>query len=71
MLLASGGVYTECSPIRDRNIATQYLCLILNVIGITNVTFLAAGNAKSVDTGEMGMEAFIDRFWAEIEAAAV
>ena len=69
-LLASGGVYTEGSPIRDRDIATQYLRLILNVIGITDVTFVAAGNAKSVDMGETGMDEFVDRFQAEIEAEA-
>jgi FMN-dependent NADH-azoreductase len=70
VLLASGGVYTEGSPIRDRDIATQYLRLILNVIGITDVTFVAAGNAKSVDMGETGMDEFVDRFEAEIEAEA-
>ncbi|MCW6512953.1 FMN-dependent NADH-azoreductase, partial [Lichenifustis flavocetrariae] len=52
VLLASGGVYTEGSPIRDRDIASQYLRLILNVIGITDVTFIAAGGAKAVDLGE-------------------
>lgn len=70
VLLASGGVYTEGSPIRDRDIATQYLRLILNVIGISDVTFVAAGNAKSVDMGEVGMDAFVGRFEAEIEAEA-
>ena len=30
VLLASGGIYTEGSPIRDRDIASQYLRLILN-----------------------------------------
>ena len=44
--------------------------LILNVIGITDVTFVAAGNAKSVDMGETGMDAFVDRFQAEIDAEA-
>ncbi len=70
VLMASGGVYTEGSPIRDRDIATQYLRLILNVIGITDVTFVAAGNAKAVDMGEIGREAFLDRFEREIQAEA-
>lgn len=70
VLLASGGVYTEGSPIRDRDIATQYLRLILNVIGITNVTFIAAGNAKAVDMGQIGRDEFIAKFEAEIEAEA-
>ncbi|MFT3803502.1 MAG: NAD(P)H-dependent oxidoreductase [Burkholderiaceae bacterium] len=46
VLIASGGVYTEGSPIRDRDIATQYLRLILNVIGITDVTVVAGSGAK-------------------------
>lgn len=29
LLIASGGVYTESSPIRDRDIATQYLRLVM------------------------------------------
>ena len=33
VVIASGGVYTERLPIRDRDIATQYLRLILSVIG--------------------------------------
>jgi FMN-dependent NADH-azoreductase len=39
VLLASGGIYTEGSPIRDRDIATEYPRLILNAISITDVTF--------------------------------
>ena len=70
VLLASGGIYAEGSPIRDRDIATQYLRLILNVIGIKDVTFVAAGNAKSVDMGEIAMDEFVSRFQAEIEAEA-
>jgi FMN-dependent NADH-azoreductase len=71
VLMASGGVYTEGSPIRDRDIATQYLRLILKVIGITNVTVIAAGNAKSVDMGEIGRDAFLDRFDEQIKAEVV
>ena len=70
ILLASGGIYTEGSPIRDRDIATQYLRLILGVVGITDVTFVAAGNAKAVDLGEIGREDFLNRFQEQIQAAA-
>ena len=71
VLLASGGVYTEGSPIRDRDIATQYLRLILNVIGITDVTFIAAGNAKAVDLGQIGREDFLAKFQGEITAEII
>ena len=70
VLLASGGVYTHGSPIRDRDLATQYLRLILGVIGITDVTFIAGGGAKAVDMGEKTMAGFIEGFEAEIERAA-
>ena len=70
VLLASGGVYTEGSPIRDRDIATQYLRLILNVIGITDVTVIAGGNAKAVDMGEQTMGVFIAGLKEEIRRSA-
>lgn len=70
VLIASGGVYTEGSPIRDRDIATQYLRLILGVIGITDVTVVAGGGAKAVDMRETTMEGFIATLQLEIEAAA-
>ena len=70
VLMASGGVYTEGSPIRDRDIATQYLRLILKAIGIDDVAVISAGNAKSVDMGEVGRDSFLDRFDAELEARA-
>ncbi len=70
VLLASGGVYTEGSPIRDRDIATQYLRLILGVIGIADVTVVAGGGAKVVDMGEQTMDGFIGRVEPEIKRAA-
>lgn len=70
VLMASGGVYAEGSPIQDRDIATQYLRLILKVIGITDVTFVAAGAAKAVDLGEVTREAFLARLDGDLERAA-
>lgn len=70
VLIALGGVYTEGSPIRDRDIATQYLRLILGVIGITDVTVISGGGAKAVDMGEQTMGAFVGRFGHEIGQAA-
>ncbi len=70
MLIASGGVYGEGSPIRDRDIATQYLRLILGVIGITAVTVVSGGGAKAVDMGSETMPGFIGGLEAEIVSAA-
>lgn len=70
VLIASGGVYTEGSPIRDRDIATQYLRLVLGVIGIGDVTFVAGGGAKAVDLGEETMERFVEKLGADLGRAA-
>ncbi len=70
VLMASGGVYTEGSPIRDRDIATLYLRLILKVIGIEDVTFVAAGGSKIVDLGEKPRAEFLEAFEPAIEFAA-
>ena len=70
VLLASGGVYTEVSPIRDRDIATLYLRLILKVIGIEDVTFVAAGGTKVVDLGEKSRADFLQTFELAVTSAA-
>ena len=70
ILMASGGVYTQGSPIRDRDIATSYLRLILKVIGIEDVTVIAGGNAKSVDMGQTTRADFLQTFASEVAAAA-
>lgn len=70
ILMASGGVYTQDSPIRDRDIATVYLRLILKVIGIEDVTVIAGGNTKSVTMGRTTRDEFLQTFVPEIAAAA-
>ena len=70
VLIASGGSYKEGSPIRDRDIATQYLRLILNVIGITDVTFVAGGGAKAVDLRDETMGDFVAKLAPDLELAA-
>lgn len=70
VLLASGGSYGEGSPIRDRDIASQYLRLILEVIGITEVGFVGGGGAKAVDLREQTMDAFVAKLAPELARAA-
>jgi FMN-dependent NADH-azoreductase len=70
ILMASGGVYTEGSPIRDRDIATMYLRLILKVIGIEDVTFVSAGGTKAVDLGERSRAEFLQTFESAVTSAA-
>lgn len=71
VLIASGGIYTEGSPIRDRDIAAQYLRLILNVLGISDVDMVAGGGAKSVDMGQEPMASFIAKHAGAIKQAAL
>ena len=68
--MASGGVYTESSPIRERDIATDYLRLILKVIGIEDVTVIAGGNATSVDMGDVTRDEFLQTFASEVAEAS-
>ena len=70
VLLASGGVYTAGSPIADRDIATQWLRLILNVLGIDDVTFVAAGGTKVIDLGQQSREDYMAPLALPIREAA-
>lgn len=62
--MAPGGMYTEGSPIHDRDIATAHLRPILKVIGIEDTTFVAAGGTKVVAPGA----ALAGRFSAGLRA---
>ncbi|MCA3859700.1 MAG: FMN-dependent NADH-azoreductase, partial [Burkholderia sp.] len=44
--------------------------LILNVIGITDVTIVAGGGAKAVDMGEATMDSFVGTLVSNLEQAA-
>ncbi len=70
VLLASGGVYTEGSPIRERDIATAWLRLILKVLGIEDVAFVAAGGTKAIDLGERSRSDYMAPIIPLIDAAA-
>lgn len=70
VILASGGIYGEASPIDHLNFAPRYLEAILNVLGITDVTVIHGQGAKAVDLGEASMEAFVDAIIAEPNRAA-
>ena len=71
VLVASGGVYTEGSPIRQRDLATQWLRLILQVLGIGDVHFVAAGGSKAIDLGQQSREDFMAPLLPLIQAAAL
>ena len=70
LIVASGGSYGPGSPIADRNIAPQYMKLMLNVIGITDVSLIHGEAAKTVDIGEITMEAFVDSHTLQMKQLA-
>lgn len=71
VIMASGGIYTEGSPIQDRDIAHTYLRMVLKVIGIEDFTLVTGGGAQAVDMCEQTMEQFVASLRPSIEAAAV
>lgn len=62
VVIASGGVYGPGSPIADRDIATQYMKLIMQVIGITDVEIIHGEGAKAVDLRATTMQTFVDGY---------
>ena len=70
VLLASGGVYTAGSPIRERDIASQWLRLILQVLGIDDIEFVAAGGTKAIDLGQQSRADYLAPLTPLVQAAA-
>ena len=70
VLFAAGGAYGEGSPIGHRAIAQRYVEVILNAIGIEDVTIVVGENAKAVDLGETTMDAFVRGHADDIARAA-
>lgn len=70
LLIASGGEYGDGSPIKDRDIATQYLRMILKVLGIQDIKVVPGGGAKNVDLGQISMEDFVGKLDIQIKEKA-
>lgn len=59
ILVASGGVYEAGTPAGAMNFVDPYLKMILGFVGVTDVTFVAAGGAAQLMTGAVNREAFL------------
>jgi FMN-dependent NADH-azoreductase len=59
ILLASGGVYDAGTPYAPYNFADPYLKAVLGFLGVTDINFVAAGNASSLNQPEADREAFL------------
>lgn len=71
--LASGGQYGPESPVASMNFVEPYLRTIFGFMGVTDVSFLAAGGASAVQAGKTDASSFlkphIETIQAEFKAA--
>lgn len=59
ILVASGGVYEAGTPAGAMNFVGPYLKAVLNLIGVTDVTFVAAGGTAQLMRGAVDRDAFL------------
>ena len=70
VLSASGGVYEAGSPAAALNHAEPYLKTVLGFIGITDVSFVAAGGANKLMAGAVSRDAFLRPALERVRALA-
>jgi len=70
ILSASGGSYEPGSPAAPMNHADPYLKTVLGFIGITDVSFVAAGGANRLMGGTVSREAFLKPSLERVRALA-
>ncbi len=70
ILSASGGSYEPGSPYASMNHADPYLKTVLGFIGITDVSFVAAGGANKLMGGAVSREAFLKPTLERVRALA-
>ena len=70
VFIASGGNFAPGTPYESLNVASGYLKQVLGFIGITDVTFVAAGGSKVVDLGDTSRENFLAAFERPLSKAA-
>ncbi|MHC1481356.1 FMN-dependent NADH-azoreductase [Frateuria aurantia] len=71
VLMASGGLYGEGSPLQGRDIATAYLRVILPAIGIDDLHMVAAEGVKAVGMGEISLGDFLALQEPKVVEAAI
>jgi len=59
VIMSSGGVYGPDDASQSTNFVEPYLRTILGSIGVTDVGFVAAGDAAAVSNGKIGRNAFL------------
>lgn len=70
VIVASGGVYTPGTPAAAMNYAEPYLRTILGFVGITDVTFIAAGGTARMMSGAVDRPTFLKPALQQVRSAA-
>lgn len=70
IVVASGGVYAPGTPLASMNHAEPYLRTILAFMGITDVTFIAAGGTAKLMSGAADRPTFLKPAVERVRAAA-
>ncbi len=70
VLIASGGVYEAGTPMAPLNFVQPYLATILGFLGVTDVSFITAGGAAQVMSGEVDRATFLKPSLEQVRAVA-
>lgn len=68
VLLASGGIYGRGSAMESFNHVEPYLRSVLSFLGVTDLTFLAAGGTAALRFGQIDRHSFLQPHLDSIEA---
>jgi FMN-dependent NADH-azoreductase len=68
LILASGGVYSPGTAMESFNHVEPYLRSVLGFLGVTDLTFLAAGGTAALRFGQIDRNAFLQPHLDSIEA---
>lgn len=70
VVIASGGVYTEGSPIASMNHAEPFLRTVLGFVGVTDVQFIPVGGTAKLMSAEVDRSAFLKPAVDQVRLAA-
>jgi len=70
LLLASGGVYETGSSMASFNFVAPYLRAMFGVLGVTDVTIIAAEGTAQLNTGKVDPQTFLAPYLEKVHAHA-
>lgn len=70
VLIATGGVYDPGSPYAPYNFVEPYLKAVLGFLGVTDVTFITAGNTAALMYGKIDRETLLQPVLEKVRSIA-